>query len=154
MSLCENAVVITAVVKICWWILKSLGGSLRRNKNSFLSIQLLISKWKKVTLCWKSADTGLCKWSRLMSAVIRQISFHDIVLIRTYHFCIILEKNAWPQSNYEKISGSTKWRDNWQNNSQILFRSVMIMKNNAKLSSFQRLEDTKETWWLNAMWDS
>lgn len=68
------------------------------------------------------------------------------------HFCDKLAKNAEPECNPKEASDKPKLGHNIQNMWPLLFKTAKIIKDKEILRTL-RLEETKETWQLNAMGD-
>ena len=69
-----------------------------------------------------------------------------------HHFCDELSKNAESECNPEEVSDKPKLSHNLQNMWPLLFKNAKVIKDKEILRTL-RLEETKETWQLNAMGD-
>lgn len=75
-----------------------------------------------------------------------------MILRKAHHFCGGLAKRTEPQSNYEKISERPNLRD-YKVTDQYSSKMSKSWKDKERQRNCYRLEDTKETWQLNAVWD-
>lgn len=128
------------------WVLTGLRKSLLMNT---------VWKWKKklvILQCRNLADTTVTKWSPVISWLVHadiMYPWYD-AMRRTLHLCGIL-KTPQPQSDHEKTLDKLKLRDILENIWPVFFKSVKFMKHKERLRTHQRLEETKEIWWLNAV---
>lgn len=60
--------------------------------------------------------------------------------------------NSWPQFIDEKKTDKLNLRDILQINPSEIVKDVKDIKDEERLMYCHKLEETKETWWINAMW--